>query len=64
MKYIFVILINIESYFKLSSFGVIPLEYLNECDSITSPINTLTEANDQKVLAKRVSSQIDVSLYE
>lgn len=38
------------------SFGVIPLalDYLSDCDSISSPINTLTEANDQKVLAKRL----------
>lgn len=36
------------------SFGVIPLDFINECDSLNSPINTLTEANDQKGFAKRM----------
>lgn len=36
------------------SFGVIPLDYISECESLSSPINTLTEANDQKGFAKRV----------
>lgn len=48
----------------LPSFGVLPLDSPSFCDSLQMaylsptlvPSTTLTEANDQKSLAKRVSS--------
>jgi hypothetical protein len=50
--------------FMLPSFGVLPLDSPSYCDSLQMaylsptlvPSTTLTEANDQKSLAKRVSS--------
>jgi hypothetical protein len=50
--------------FLLPSFGVLPLDSPSYCDSLQMaylspalvPSTTLTEANDQKSLAKRVSS--------
>lgn len=54
----------ISNLFMLYSFGVLPLDSPSFCDSLQMaylsptlvPSTTLTEANDQKSLAKRVSS--------